>query len=64
MRKFNLKTSKKIYIVLFILTSSSLFYSCSNPRWATDVGLNVTWGPNGPKVRPHVDLDLYNGGRL
>ena len=40
------------------------FYSCANSRWATDAGLNVTWGPNGPRVRPHIDFDVYNGGKL
>ena len=48
-------------IGLFVCQS---FSSCANSRWATDAGLNVTWGPNGPKVRPHVDFDIYNGGRL
>ncbi len=58
---------KKTKYTIYILVLSFLLIgleSCANARWGTNAGLNVTWGPNGPKVRPHVDLDLYNGGRL
>jgi len=57
------KTKKIIYVLVccFILVGLE---SCGNARWATNAGVNVTWGPNGPKVRPHIDFDIYNGGRL
>ncbi|WP_262507857.1 hypothetical protein [Winogradskyella sp. PG-2] len=38
--------------------------SCGNARWGTNAGVSMTWGPNGPRVRPHVDVDLFNGGRI
>lgn len=54
---------KKIIIsCIFIMLLS--FYSCTNTRYGTRAGVNVTWGPNGPKVRPHIDINLFNGGRL
>ena len=58
---------KKYRLILFIILGVLVFetfYSCANARWGTDAGLNVTWGPNGPRVRPHIDFDIYNGGRL
>ena len=59
-----MKHLKRIVIVFLVLMSLESLYSCGNARWVTDAGLNVTWGPNGPRVRPHVDFDIYNGGRL
>ena len=57
------KTKKIIFIVAccFLLIGLE---SCGSARWGTDAGVNVTWGPNGPRVRPHVDFDIYNGGRI
>ena len=59
-----LKTYKLVLIFAIGFLVSEALYSCANSRWATDAGLNVTWGPNGPRVRPHVDFDVFNGGRL
>lgn len=55
---------KKIIIAGIILCCLILASSCSNMRYGTNAGVNVTWGPNGPKLRPHVDFDIFNGGRL
>ncbi|MEM6516951.1 MAG: hypothetical protein AAF688_12265 [Bacteroidota bacterium] len=38
--------------------------SCANARWGSNVGVDVIWGPNGPKVRPNIGFDIYNGGRF
>jgi hypothetical protein len=59
-----MKKTKKIILLVVILLGMDVFYSCSNARWGTDAGLSMTWGPNGPRVRPHVDFDIFNGGRL
>ncbi len=62
-----MKYLKKVKVIIFIALAVLVFetfYSCANSRWATDAGLNVTWGPNGPRVRPHIDFDVYNGGKL
>jgi hypothetical protein len=59
-----MKKIKKVILLIIVLVSMDVFYSCANSRWGTDAGLNVTWGPNGPRVRPHVDFDIYSGGRL
>ena len=55
---------KKIVILVIVFSALLAFSSCSNARYGTRAGVNVTWGPNGPKLRPHVDFDLFNGGRL
>ena len=59
-----MKKTKKIILLVVILLGMDVFYSCSSARWGTDAGVNVTWGPNGPRVRPHVDFNVFNGGRL
>jgi len=59
-----MKKTKKITLLILTLLLMEVFHGCANARWGTDAGLNVTWGPNGPRVRPHVDFDIYNGGRL
>jgi hypothetical protein len=55
---------KKIVILVIVFTALLTFNSCSNARFGTRAGVNVTWGPHGPKLRPHVDFDVFNGGRL
>jgi hypothetical protein len=55
---------KKIVILVIVFTALLAFNSCSNARFGTRAGVNVTWGPHGPKLRPHVDFDVFNGGRL
>ena len=58
---------KKMKNILKIVIVCALFFaleSCANARWGTNAGVNVEWGPHGPRVRPHVDFDVYNGGRL
>ena len=57
-------TSRKTVLILSLIILSIVLESCSSARWGTNAGVNVTWGPNGPKVKPHVDLNIYNGGRL
>jgi len=59
-----MKRFKKVLMLILVLLCMEVFYSCANTRWGTDAGVNVTWGPNGPRVRPHVDFDIYNGGRF
>ncbi len=59
-----MKNLKKIILVMLVVFGAELLVSCGNARWGTDAGVNVTWGPNGPRVRPHVDFDLFNGGRI
>jgi hypothetical protein len=59
-----MKNIKKVILLVIVLLSMDVFYSCSSARWGTDAGVNVTWGPNGPRVRPHVDFNVFNGGRL
>ncbi|WP_435048540.1 hypothetical protein [Formosa sp. S-31] len=29
----------------------------------TNVGVDMRFGPNGPRVSPHVGVDFYGGGR-
>ncbi len=54
----------KILLVLLTLTLSVFLASCSNLRWNTSAGVGVNFGPHGPKLDPHVSVDLYNGGKV
>lgn len=59
-----MKKKAKIFIVLVALAGSFAISGCANMRWGTNVGVDVRFGPNGPRLEPHVDVDLYSGGRL
>lgn len=54
---------KKIVVALIFFCGLSLLNSCSNLKLKTHAGVSIDWGTNGPTVRPHVDVDVYNGGR-
>jgi predicted small secreted protein len=54
----------KSIIVLLVIAFSLALTSCANMRWGTNAGVDVSFGPNGPRVNPHVSLDLYSGGRM
>ena len=59
-----MKNLKRILIFTLAILFFQFFSACSNLSYGTNAGVNVTWGPHGPKVRPHVDFDIYNGGRF
>ncbi|WP_224483567.1 hypothetical protein [Robertkochia aurantiaca] len=60
-------SSKYIYrfaLFLFILSlMAMLFSSCGGSHWGTRAGVDVVWGPGGPRVQPELSVGLYNGGR-
>ncbi|MDN3202822.1 hypothetical protein [Algoriphagus sediminis] len=53
---------KKIVIILFVIGSSFLYYSCSNMHMSGGVGLNFTGGPHGPRLTPTMNVGVYGGG--
>jgi len=59
-----MKRKVKILLVLLVLAASFALPACSNMRWGANAGVDVRFGPNGPRLDPHVGLDLYSGGRL
>jgi len=59
MKRFK-KTALLLITLLFI---SSSFVGCANAKLRTHAGVEVNWGPHGPKVRPHMGVEVYNGGR-
>ena len=54
---------KSIIIVLVVAFSLALT-GCANAHWGTNAGVDVNFGPHGPRINPHVSLDLYSGGKL
>ena len=59
-----MKNILKGIIVLLALAFIISLTSCANAHWGTNAGVDVNWGPHGPRVNPHVSLDLYSGGKL
>lgn len=37
--------------------------ACGNARWGSSAGVDVVWGPGGPRVQPNISVGVYNGGR-
>ncbi|GJM62861.1 hypothetical protein [Persicobacter diffluens] len=58
-----MKSVKRIFLLL-LWSSLLMMGSCMNPRLSTSAGVDVHWGPNGPQVRPHMNVGVYGGGRL
>ncbi|WP_137091405.1 hypothetical protein [Mangrovivirga cuniculi] len=59
-----MKMKKKRIVYASILLLVFALSGCSNMRWGTSAGISMDFGPNGPRVRPHMDVDLYSGGRF
>jgi predicted small secreted protein len=59
-----MKRKIKILLVLMVLAFCFAWSGCANMRWGTNAGVDVRFGPNGPRLDPHVSLDLYSGGRI
>ncbi len=55
---------KKIVVMLFVVISLAILAGCANMHWGANAGVNVNWGPNGPRVHPHVGVNLYSGGKV
>ncbi|WP_274474347.1 hypothetical protein [Mangrovimonas aestuarii] len=58
-----MRFKNKSIVYAFILLAVFAISACANARWGTSAGVSVDFGPNGPRVRPHMDVGLYSGGR-
>ncbi len=56
------KIINRIILVLALCVIAISLHSC-NAQFRTSAGVDVNWGPNGPRVHPHLGIDVYNGGR-
>ncbi len=52
---------KKYLSVILVLFLLYIAQACGSAH--TSVGLNMSFGPNGPYVSPHVGVNFYGGGR-
>ena len=59
MRSFLSKT----LLVLALISTLAIFESCSNAHWGTSMGMNMSFGPGGPRVTPSFNVGVYSGGR-
>lgn len=58
-----MKTVTRILIAIILFGSLATFSSCAGAQLRTHAGVDVNWGSHGPKVRPHLGVEVYNGGR-
>ncbi len=59
-----MKKLHKIGLIAIVFIFIGSIQGCANARWGTNAGVDVVWGSHGPKIRPHINLDLYNGGKV
>ncbi len=59
-----MKIFKKIALLSFVFTAFMILESCAGTRVGAGVGVNVNFGPHGPRVSPSLDVHVYNGGRF
>ena len=52
---------KKIFGVIMLLFALYIMQACGSAY--TNVGVDMTFGPNGPQLNPHVGVNFYGGGR-
>lgn len=52
-----------VALVFVMLLIAFVFSSCGNARWGSSAGVDVVWGPGGPRVQPNISVGVYNGGR-
>jgi len=52
---------RKIIVIFILFFSMFIIESCGSMH--TSVGLNMSFGPNGPYVSPSVGVNMYGGGR-
>lgn len=58
-----MKKIKKIIIPLVVIITLCSLNSCGNLKLRSHAGIDINWGSDGPKVRPHIGVEVYNGGR-
>lgn len=49
--------------VLILVWIMFFVAGCGNSRVGTSAGVDLVWGPNGPRVQPNLSVGLYGGGR-
>ncbi len=59
-----MKSIYKIFIIAIMVVGSFMLEGCAGSYVSGGVGVNVDFGPNGPRVRPNLNVGVYNGGRL
>ena len=58
------KALRRFLPLLLAIILFRFFTACSNMRWGTSVGMDVRFGPSGPRVVPTMSVDMYSGGRF
>ncbi len=53
----------KIVFCLLLIAAMGLMESCSNAHWGSSMGVNMSFGPGGPRVTPSFNVGVYSGGR-
>jgi len=53
-----IRKSLSVILILFFLY---VLQACGSAY--TNVGMSMSFGPNGPYVSPHVGVNFYGGGR-
>ncbi len=57
------KSIKFIAVLSLFLFIGMTLSSCGNMRMSTSAGVNVNFGPGGPRIDPYVNVGMYSGGR-
>ncbi len=57
-----LKNIKKILMVSGLLFLVFSLESCAGMQTYANAGVNVNFGPGGPRIDPYVNVGMYSGG--
>ncbi|MBL7471665.1 hypothetical protein [Robertkochia sediminum] len=58
-----MKKYRYALIIAIVLLAGFSLAGCGNSHWGTSAGVDVVWGPGGPRVQPNISVGVYNGGR-
>ncbi len=53
----------KILLTISLVVCLPFLESCSNAHWSSSMGVNMQFGPGGPRVSPSFNVGVYSGGR-
>ncbi len=59
-----MKSLYKIIAIGLIILASYMLQGCAGARVSGGVGVDMDFGPGGPRLHPTLNVGVYNGGRL
>ena len=57
-----MKYLKTLFLLVILSFAVSVFTGCSNMHMHTNAGVNMSFGPGGPRLDPYVNVGMSSSG--